>query len=553
MTNKLKIRVIFLQALCKCKFGCKEIAASGQKRKLYELYHTKNMTLSRQMTYLLSLIQVMPVSRRRHGTYDDPSHSRRQHTLVFVLPDTSGSFVQVCRKMFMETFRISHQTVETLGKLRKQGELTYVEKRGGARTVKYREADRKLVHDHINSFPKDVSHYTRTRTGKREFLSTDLSVSKMYEAFLIAHPDQTHIKHRYYWSIWRTDFPNLSFRPPRMDTCKDCDRLKIRAQQRNEEGRQAKSALEEHHRIVEESLHQIQQDFTSSTLPNSTATTLTMDLQKVFLLPKLTHSSMYYARQLSCYNFGIHIADSNGAVMCIWDESYAGRGANEMASCLFHALNDGLIGISKRHLIIFSDNCAGQLKNQMFIMLYIFLISLNLFDTIDHKFLVSGHSFSASDRDFALIELASKRSKLQTPTDVHRVIKSARKLRPFTVLDITEKPIFDFSSKAKTLLNTTKLQISKQCWIRVTERDLTVVQTKTSFDPDADFMVCKIAKKGLTSKDMAEQVRLLQATKEKTEIDKAKLKDIHSMLPYLQPEAEQFYRSLLQQQGYNIE
>lgn len=258
--------MIFLQALCKCKNGCKDIAASGQKRKLYDLYYAKDMSLPAQMTYLLSLIEVIPVCRRRHGNYDESSESRRQHTLVFMLPDTAGSFVRVCRKMFMETFRISHQTVETLAKLRKKGESTYIEKRGGTKTVKYTDEDRKLIQDHINSFPRDVSHYTRTRSGEREFLSSDLTVSKMYEAFRISHPHKSNIKHRYYSSVWKTDFPSLSFRPPRMDTCKDCDRLKIQSQQRNDEGRQAKSELEEHHRFVEESLHSIQRDFIASTL-----------------------------------------------------------------------------------------------------------------------------------------------------------------------------------------------------------------------------------------------------------------------------------------------
>lgn len=109
-----------MQALCKCKHGCKDIAASGQKRKLYDLYYAKDMTLPRQMTYLLSLIEVIPVGRRRHGKYDDPSESDRQHTIVCMLPDTTGSFVRVCRKMFMETFHISPQIVETLAKLRKK-------------------------------------------------------------------------------------------------------------------------------------------------------------------------------------------------------------------------------------------------------------------------------------------------------------------------------------------------------------------------------------------------------------------------------------------------
>lgn len=60
------------------------------------------MTLARQITYLLSLMKVIPVSRCHHGKYEDPSKSRWQNTLEFMLPDTAALFERVCQKMFME-------------------------------------------------------------------------------------------------------------------------------------------------------------------------------------------------------------------------------------------------------------------------------------------------------------------------------------------------------------------------------------------------------------------------------------------------------------------
>lgn len=46
--------------------------------KLFELYHNKDMTHSKQMTYLLSLLEIMPVERRRNGSHKEPKESRRQ-------------------------------------------------------------------------------------------------------------------------------------------------------------------------------------------------------------------------------------------------------------------------------------------------------------------------------------------------------------------------------------------------------------------------------------------------------------------------------------------
>lgn len=127
------------------------------------------------MTYLLSLNEIILVGRRCHCTYEDPSHSRQQHSLVFMLLDTAGSFVRVSRKMFMETFRITTQTVETIVKLGKQKESTYLKQHEGIRTQICADNDHDLVHSHIIGFPKVVSHYTKSRSGDHEFLSTDLT------------------------------------------------------------------------------------------------------------------------------------------------------------------------------------------------------------------------------------------------------------------------------------------------------------------------------------------------------------------------------------------
>ncbi|PSN49133.1 hypothetical protein C0J52_07243 [Blattella germanica] len=40
----------------------------------------------------------------------------------------------------------------------------------------------------------------------------------------------------------------------------------------------------------------------------------------------------------------------------------------------------------------------------MFLFLHIFLLASGICDRIEQKFLMSGQSFSTSDRDFALIE-----------------------------------------------------------------------------------------------------------------------------------------------------
>ncbi|CAH1115708.1 unnamed protein product [Psylliodes chrysocephalus] len=295
--------------------------------------------------------------------------------------------------------------------------------------------DRQMVRDHINTFPRDESHYNRTKSEK-EYLSSDLNMNRLFKAYKIKHPGTT-VTYKFYRSVFLKDFPKLYFRKPRVDTCKTCDSLFLKSKSKDViVSKQAKTHLELHQRQVENVLKAIKQDAGNRTLPESDTCTVTIDLQKVFALPKLTHTSMYYSRQLSCYNFGIHVTDTADGIMCVWHEGQSGRGGNQMASCLLQALNTGLLATYKRKLCVWSDNCAGQLKNRMLLFLYIFLVATGKFDTIDHKFLISGHSFSASDRDFVIIEKRARVSKLNNVEDVKKCIFTARPKHPFKLLDM---------------------------------------------------------------------------------------------------------------------
>ncbi|XP_072397900.1 uncharacterized protein [Diabrotica undecimpunctata] len=274
------------------------------KIKLFDLYH--GLELNEQGSYLMGLLQVLPIQRRRNGSSGDSSESRRQCTVAFFVPDGKGNVKIVCKKTFLEIFAISPQKITTLVRRKKEGHTTFKDKRGGVRKFKYTLHDRQMVNNHINSFPRDESHYSRSKSEK-EYLSPDLNVNKLYNSFKIKHPDST-TTYKFYRKVFMKDFPNLSFRKPRVDTCKTCDLLFLRGKDKDLSiSRKAKNELKLHHRKTDKALNVFQEDSTSSTLPGSDTCTITMDLQKVFSLPKLTHSSMYYSRQLSCYNFGIHM------------------------------------------------------------------------------------------------------------------------------------------------------------------------------------------------------------------------------------------------------
>lgn len=113
-------------------------------------------------------------------------------------------------------------------------------------TIEVQPRRSKLVQNNSNSFPRDVSHYTRNIQEDIEHLPPDLSVPKLYWAFQQTYPDNTKIKFKYYKKVFANNFPNLKFRQPRMDTCETCDRLKILNARPSEAGKKAEAVLDAH-------------------------------------------------------------------------------------------------------------------------------------------------------------------------------------------------------------------------------------------------------------------------------------------------------------------
>ncbi|KAK3887881.1 hypothetical protein Pcinc_008031 [Petrolisthes cinctipes] len=84
------------------------------------------------------------------------------------------------------------------------------------------------VCEHIRSLPTVTSHYTRAKSPHRRYLSTEMSLSQMYEQYCM-WMDEHHrgvevVKNSYYNKVFNTRF-NLGFAPVKMDTCNTCDRL----------------------------------------------------------------------------------------------------------------------------------------------------------------------------------------------------------------------------------------------------------------------------------------------------------------------------------------
>ena len=213
-----------------------------------------------------------------------------------------------------------------------------------------------------------------------------------------------------------------------------------------------------------------------------------------------------------------------------------------MASCLLRAIIEDLI-TSKTKLVLWSDNCCGQLKNRMMLFLYLYLIAIGMFDKIEHKFLMVGHSFGSADRDFVLIEQGWKvASKNQVMGHVAAAIEEARIFRPFRTLNMGGK-FFDIDAAASMTINTSRVNVSKAAWIVVEKSAPGVVKIKESFNELCDFRSYKVLKPGVTMKNIAGiQIQALPAS---VPLSTMKKEDLRKMLPFLDQENREFFQQLL--------
>lgn len=315
------------------------------------------------------------------------NENRRQCTIWFSLPDRNGDVLQVCKNTFMHVFAITKRRIETLVTAKKKGEVAYTEKRGNkAQRSKFTVADVDLVIEHVNSFPRDESHYGRKKSNK-EYLSQDLNINRLYRAFKEKYSD-SNITYKLDYKTFKKKFPQVSFHRPRTDTCSKCDLLSAKIWTKPGD-RTAKTALQLHHKKSEKAREVINQNTISSQLPSSNESMCLIDLEQVLSLPFLTHGQMFYSRQLSCFNLCVHVGDNNKGLMFLWHEGMSGWGGNEIASCLFNALNSPAHNnvMIKRKLTVWSDNCIGQNKNKMMLLLWIYLMITGKYDEINHTFL----------------------------------------------------------------------------------------------------------------------------------------------------------------------
>lgn len=88
--------------------------------------------------------------------------------------------------------------------------------------------------------------------------------------------------------------------------------------------------------------------------------------------------------------------------MYMWHEGQAGRGCQEIASCLLKFIKS--LALYVKHITAFSGNCGRQNKSHLTVKFWLYIVRNTNIETVGHRFLVAGHSYNECDQDFGLIE-----------------------------------------------------------------------------------------------------------------------------------------------------
>lgn len=531
--GKLKEAKQFIDYKCGCLKKCGENIVADEKQKLFQKFYDL-ASYNLQTSYIAATVKEMPIKRKRAKEGTGKSYTR-----VYMLGE-----VEVCRDTYINTYQISTKRVNTSLKKKRSTQIQDERGKSGGKKKVEEETINKII-DHIDKFPRYVSHYSRSET-EAKFLPYDLTESKMYELYITE--DNPKVSFQFYKNIFYRHF-NLRRKPPIKDTCNKCDMYSSQIKNVNDENQQLILKKEHgmHLEMAQLARNQLNKDLKEAS-KNPLIETLCYDMEKVLGLPKLPTNIVYYKRQLSIFNEGIHSGSTNTPYCFLWKEGVAGRGAQEVGSCLKKFIE---VHLKKRveELILWSDSCGGQNRNiKIVLMLKTVLMQHPTLKRIYFKYLESGHSFLPNDTDFGQIERALKNQvRIYTLKDFMSVIGNCKKHNKF-VLNLMEPGDFYSIEDIEKQISNKKMSTNKEkiSWlktkiIKLEKSKPTSIFLCESHSPEENRYKEIDISKSRGKKNPIDPKKLKMLYPEGKAISKKKWDDIKTLLKFIPKDATEFY------------
>lgn len=280
---------------------------------------------------------------------------------------------------------------------------------------------------------------------------------------------------------------------------------------------------------------------------------ISFDLQQTLPTPLLTVGQAFYLRKAWTYNLGVHNCGDGQATMYMWTEDVAKRGSEEIASCLLNYLTSRPT-TGEEELIVYTDNCGGQNKNWFLMLLWLQLVREKKYKSIEHRFLVSGHTYLPSDRDFAVIEKYKKYLRqVYCPEQWYEAVAKSKRVKPFKVVIMKQENFFSFQNIPFSKKNVTEdKEPLKFTQIRCFKFDSNFPNTMfiKHLLNEISFKKVNIGKRGIYTSEMNNILsNLPRKYLQHLKLSAEKTADIRKLLKYIPPVYQQYYLQLTENTG----
>lgn len=528
--------------LTSCRMKCKDRIPLCDRQAIFTEYWQMG-SHSRRSAYMASLMEIQDKASERIRSSDPDKQKFRFKTYKYCL-SVNGKSEPVCRGCLLKILNESDNFIKTVAEKKSISTGgTETDDLRGKTTPRHKVPDlkREEIKAHILSFPSYVSHYTRKSTSK-QYLPSHLTLQKMYQLYRESHENPPSIK------IYSEEFHKLklSFKKPRADTCFTCDKFRMQIEL-SQDGNTKSNLIAEHeqHKMLGDQGYEQKGLDTLLYKDDDNVQVYTFDLQQCLPTPSLTSSVVFYKRQLWTYNLTVHNNKTGKAVCYVWYETVAARGANQIASCLYKHVNTYVPRNTKR-VIFYSDTCSGQNRNSHVSAMFTWALQNLDIETIDHKFMVPGHSHLEVDTDHSIIEKKKKKTELQIfhPHDWMQLIRSSSK--KFEVVEMLSNDFFDFASLLKGPLvlrgkdtNGRQFKWLKKRWLQYVKGEFGMIMYKDTLDRDAPFSSLNLKRRGSVAPDSVPVI-----SSKPIPISKEKKEDLVSLFPLIPNVFHDFYANL---------
>ncbi len=526
----MESKVFDTNFVCSCSKNCTTAVPLRLRERLFNQFWSIG-TFEGRTAYLLKCVSQQNKKRSTAKTIKKYRLSTRNYSMFGIA---------VCKSAFLKTLQINAGRLNTAFK--KDGSDSYADLRGRFICGWNKKHSSKVeeIRSHINSFPKYVSHYTRSQTNSN-FLHPTLNLALMFRLYKEKITDP--VSKSTYKKVFYRDF-NLRFKVPKKDTCKKCDRYLVKTKSAVGIDRQINEEWHNTHLERAELLRKQMDEDLALAKTDDEVETLTFDMQKTLNLPKLPTNIVYYLRQLNLYNLGIHVGSSGKGIFNVWLEYEASKGTQEVGSCLIKYIKTITAPVKK--LFLWSDSCGGQNRSiKLVLMLMHTLQNHSSLQTIFLRFLESGHSFLPNDSEFGDVECLLKRhDNVCTDQKYIGIMQDCRQDNKFCVNRMLPDEFLSVKGLTENITN--RKQDDKKMKINWMETHEIIMEKseplkiKMRKHINADTQTIDVEKKGCDKKKF-KKVQLEKLWPDGRPLSNEKVKDLNSMMFLVDEQDMHFY------------